>query len=87
MSAVSAANCERSILQMRQGRNGTSANRNDLCHPTKIGIAHGNRAAGVIAPFIRLQISKVCIPCDIDMWRLLAWLGEKRRHLRLVALK
>jgi len=31
--------------------------------------AETNRAAGVIAPFIRLQISKVCIPCDIDMWR------------------
>src|SRR5438093_85253 len=54
VSAVSAAKCERPIFQIGERRNGTSANCDDLCHPAEIGVAHGNRAAGVAAPLIRL---------------------------------
>ena len=87
MSAVPAANCERSIFQIGERRNGTSAHRDDLCHPAEIGVAHGNRAAGVAAPLIRLQVSKVRIPCNIDTWNCVARLGEERHDLGLVALK
>jgi len=87
VSAVSAAKCERPIFQIGERRNGTSANCDDLCHPAEIGVAHGNRAAGVAAPLIRLQVSKVCIPCNVDTWHYIAWLGEECHDLGLVALK
>ena len=92
MSAVSAAQCERAIFQIRifqigERRNRTSDNCDDLGHPAEIGIAHGDRSAGVAAPLIRLQVSKVCIPCNIDPWYCIARLGEEREDLGLVTLK
>ena len=87
VSAVPAAKRERSIFQIGERGNRTSANRDDLGHPAEIGVAHGNRAAGVAAPLIGLQVSKVCIPCNIDTRHGVAGLGEQRHDLRLVALK
>ena len=87
VSAVSAAKRERSIFQISERRNRASASRDDLCHPAEIGVAHGDRAAGVAAQLIRLQVSKVCIPGNIDTRHGIVRLGEQRHDLRLVALK
>ena len=38
-------------------------------------------------PLIGLQVRKVCVPGDINTRHGLAWLGEKREDLRLIALK
>src|SRR5215213_3527219 len=67
MAAVAAAECERPAFQIRDGRNGAASDRNDLGHPAQVGIAHGDRTTGVAAPLIRLKVSEVCVPRNIDM--------------------
>ncbi len=87
VSAVSAAKGERPIFQIRESRNGTSRDGDDLCHPAEIGVAHSDRAARMAAPLIGLQVSKVCIPGDINTRHRIARLREERDDLRLIALK
>src|ERR1700704_4894796 len=53
VSAVSATERERPILQIRDRRNWATGDRHDLGHPAQIGIAHGDRTTGVAAPLIR----------------------------------
>src|SRR5438046_10000052 len=44
VSTVSAAKGERPIFQICKARNGAAADRDDLCHPAKICVAHSDRA-------------------------------------------
>src|SRR5215469_271254 len=87
MSAVSAAECKGSILQIRERRNRTSGNGDDLRHPAQVGVAHRDSAAEMPAPFIGLQVSEVGVPGDIDTGPEVAGLGEECTDLSLVALK
>src|SRR5207244_2648451 len=60
---------------------------NDLSHPAEIGVAHGDRAAAMTAPFFGLQVSEVGIPGDIDVRQRITCLREERDDLRLITLK
>src|SRR2546430_2260141 len=83
VSAVSAAKRERSVLQVGQRGDRTSSDGNDLSHPAEIGVAHGDRAAAMTAPFFGLQVSEVGIPGDIDVRQRITCLREERDDLRL----
>src|SRR5512146_13716 len=56
VTAVTAAEGKRSILQICDVRNRATGGRDDLGHPAEIGVAHGDRSTGVTAPLIGLQI-------------------------------
>src|SRR5262245_42656752 len=66
VSAVPAAKRKCSIFQIGERGNWTAGDRDDLRHPAQIGVAHGNRAAAMAAPFIGLQVSEVRVPGDVD---------------------
>ena len=52
VATVAAADRERPVLQIREGSNRASGNRNDLRHPIQIRIAHGDRTTHMSAPLI-----------------------------------
>src|SRR6476660_8232786 len=87
VSAVSAANRNRPIFQIRDRRNRSAGDRDDLGHPAEISVPHGDCATSMAAPFVGLEVGKVWVPGNIYAWHGLAWLRKKREDLGLVALK
>src|SRR5262249_13809030 len=87
VSAVPAAQRKRPIFQISESGNRSPGGCDDLRPPAEIGVAHCDRTTLVAAPLISLQVSKVCIPRDIDMRYVLARFGKEGEDLRLVALE
>src|SRR5260370_34412207 len=67
VSAVPAAESERPIFQVGERGNGAAGDGDNLRRPAEIGVAHSDRATGMAAPRLGLQVGKVCVPGDIDM--------------------
>ncbi len=87
MAAVAAAERQRTISKSGERSDRAPTDCDDLGCPAEIGVAHGDRAAGMAAPHIGLQIREVGVPGDVDTRRGIAGRGQEGAYLRLVTLE
>src|ERR1700733_14988224 len=87
MPTIAAPQRQRAISQNSKPNNRSAANRHNLRHPPKIGIAHGDWLATMPAPLISLQVSKVRVPTNINPRQRIARASKERLHLRFITLK
>src|SRR5579863_4661207 len=69
MAAVTTAQRQRAISQIRQFPDRPPADGDDLSCPADVRVAHRQRTASVAAPLVGLQVSQVRVPRDINAWQ------------------